>query len=68
MLVEACQINSITNQILQMISKKQRKRKEEIRVINLKARKTNLFNTTCERSQVLGFRGFNSRVIMVASR
>ena len=38
MLVEACQINSITNQILQMISKKQRKRKEEIRVINSKAR------------------------------
>ena len=28
-LVEACQINSITNQILHIISKKQRKRKEE---------------------------------------
>ena len=48
-LVEACQINSITNQILQLISKKQRKRKETC-VINSKARKTNLFNTTCERS------------------
>ena len=27
--VEACEINSITNQILQIISKKQRKRKEK---------------------------------------
>ena len=49
-LVEACQIiNSITNQILHIISKKQRKRKEEICVMNSKARKTNLFNATCER-------------------
>ena len=37
-------------------------------VINSKARKTNLFNTTCERSQGLGFRDFISRVIMVAPR
>ena len=37
-------------------------------VINSKARKTNLFNTTCERSQGLGFRDFISRVIMVATR
>ena len=50
MLVEACQINSITNQISQIISKKQRKRKQETCVINSKARKTNLFNATCERS------------------
>ena len=49
-LVEAWQINSITNQILQIISKKQRKRKEEMCVINSKVRKTNLFSTTCERS------------------
>ena len=35
-LVEACQINSITNQILHKIKKK---RKEEICVINSKARK-----------------------------
>ena len=35
-LVEACQINSNTNQILQIISKKQRKRKEGICVINQK--------------------------------
>ena len=48
-LVEARQINSITN-ILQIISKKQRKRKEEICVINSKARKTNLFSATYERS------------------
>ena len=47
---EACLINSITNQISQIISKKQRKRKEETCVINSKARKTNLFNATCERS------------------
>ena len=46
-LAEECQINSITNQILQIISKKQRKRKEQICVINSKARKTNLFNATC---------------------
>ena len=32
-----------------IISKKQRKRKEEIRVMNSKARKINLFNATCER-------------------
>ena len=32
-----------------IISKKQRKRKEEICVMNSKARKTNLFNATCER-------------------
>ena len=42
-LVEACQINSITNQILHIISKKQRKRKEETCVMNSKARTTNLF-------------------------
>ena len=42
-LVEGCQINSTTNQILQIISKKQRKRKKEIRVMNSKA----LFNATC---------------------
>ena len=47
-LVEACQINSITNQILHIISKKQRKRKEEICVMDSKARKTNLFNATCD--------------------
>ena len=40
----------ITNQILQIIGKKQRERKEEICVINSKARKTNLFNATRERS------------------
>ena len=49
-LVERSQINSITNQILQIISKKQRKRKEEICVINSKARKAGLFNETCKRS------------------
>ena len=49
-LVEACQISYITNQILQIISKKQRKKKEQICVVNSKARKTNLFNATCERS------------------
>ena len=50
--VEACQINSIMNQISQVISKKQRKRKEATKscVINSKARKTNLCNATCERS------------------
>ena len=37
-LVKACQINSITNQILHII-KKQRKEKEEISVTNSKARK-----------------------------
>ena len=42
-LVEGCQINSITNQILQIISKKQRKRKKEICVMNSKV----LFNATC---------------------
>ena len=31
------------------MGKKQRKRKEEICVMNSKARKTNLFNATCER-------------------
>ena len=31
MLVETCQISYITNQILQIISKKQRKREEEIK-------------------------------------
>ena len=49
-LVEGCKINSITNQILQIISEKQRKRKEEICAINSKARKAGLFNETCERS------------------
>ena len=48
-LVGACQINSITNQILRIISKKQRNRKEEMCVMNSKARKTNLFNATCKR-------------------
>ena len=66
-LVEACQINSITNQTLQIISKKQRKSQEEICVINSKARKTNLVNAICERSPGLGFSDFISRVIMVAS-
>ena len=48
-LVEACQFNSITNQILHIIRKKQKKRKEEICVMNSKGGKTNLFNATCER-------------------
>ena len=49
-LVEACKINYITKQILYyIISKTQRKRKEEICVMSSKARKTNLFNATCER-------------------
>ena len=61
-LVEACQINSQYKQklirgfllqirytVLPIISKKQRKRKEEICVMNSKARKTNLFNATRER-------------------
>ena len=50
-LVGACQINSITHQILQIISKKQRKRKGEICVMNSKARKTNLFIATCEKAK-----------------
>ena len=66
-LVETCQISSITNQTLQIISKKQRKSQEEICVINSKARKTNLVNAICERSPGLGFSDFISRVIMVAS-
>ena len=61
------QINSITNQTLQIISKKQRKSQEEICVINSKARKTNLVNAICERSPGLGFSDFISCVIVVAS-
>ena len=49
-LVEESQINSNTNQTLQAICKKQRK--EEICVINSKARKTSLFYATCERTKV----------------
>ena len=39
----------LQNRYYIIISKKQRKRKEEISVMNSKARKTNLFNATCER-------------------
>ena len=48
----ACQINSITKQILQIISKHQKvkKKKRRLCVIKSKARRTNLFNTSCERS------------------
>ena len=49
-LVVACQNNSITSQILQIISKKQRKRKEEICVVKSKA-KTNLFKASCEKPE-----------------
>ena len=50
-LVEARRAKLILFQIRYyiIISKKQRKRKEEICVMNSKARKTNLFNATCER-------------------
>ena len=53
------QINYIANQIIQTISKKQRKRKDEICVINSKAGKTSLFNATCERSQLKARSWFN---------
>ena len=46
------QINSITKQILQITSKQQKTKKKKTRlcVIKSKARRTNLFNASCERS------------------